>query len=262
MNELPSSEYREIPIHLIDAPAHMVRMSIDQEQIRELSDDILANGLLQPLVVRPAAGRYEIIAGHRRLLATTRIGWIKVMCHVKDVPPVDVACCRASENLTRVDMTPLEEALAYKDLRDSFGLSYEEIGRRLGRTPGHIKRRMDILDMSEATRKAIHEKKITVGVAEAFRKITDPTAASYYLECAIDNGITVEVARQWSSDWEMTKAHEEAGIPKGDPIPSIFLNRKTFVACETCGGPEDLQLMKMIRICQGCMQKIVTLMSK
>lgn len=260
--ETPNSSYREIPLHLIDAPAHMVRMSIDPQYVTELANDINANGLLQPIVVCPKAGRYEVIAGHRRFLAITSLGWVNVTCNVKEIEPKDVAVCRASENLTRVDMTPIEEAKAYKDLHDTFKMPIEEIGRRLGKSPGLVKRRMDLLRYPEEMVNALHTKKISVGVAESLVGITDPVALSYYVSCAIDNGITCEVARQWANDWKMSQVHKEADIGGSSQIPSVFVERKCYVSCDTCCGPEDVNLMKMFRVCGKCFERIKATLSK
>lgn len=238
----------------------MVRMSIDPDGIKELSEDIQRNGLLQPLVVKPEGEKYEIIAGHRRYLAMSRIGISKCMCNVKNVANKDVAIFRACENLSRVDMTPIEEARAYVDLRNDFGMTYEEIGQRTGKSPGLVKRRSDLLKMSEEFIAAVHSGKVSVGVAESLNQIPDGTAKSYYLSCAIDNGITVEVARQWKTEYNMQQIHKENDIQPGDSIPSVFLDRKTFVACDTCGKPEDISQIKMIRICQCCMKKIKEVM--
>ena len=247
-----TTEYKELPLHLIDPPAHMIRMSIDQNYIRELANDIRSNGLLQPLVVCPKGNRYEIIAGHRRFLAMQSIGWPTTMCHVKTVEANDIAICRASENLSRVDMTPIEEALTYKDLIVSFGMTYETIADRLGKSPALIKRRVDLLNMPEEMQNAIHEKKITTGVAESLLCIHDRTALSYYLSCAIDNGVTVDVARQWASDWKLAQIHQAHEAEAGCSIPSAFTNRTSYISCETCGGPEDIQKVKMLRICMKC----------
>lgn len=252
----PEHNYKEIPLHLIFPPLHMVRMSIDPDSIKELSEDIQRNGLLQPLVVKPDGEKYEIIAGHRRYLAMTRVGITKCMCNVKDVDAKDVAIFRACENLSRVDMTPIEEGRAYADLRKDFNMTYEEISQRTGKSPGVVKRRSDLLQMSEEFIAAIHSGKVSVGVAEALNMIQDATAKSYYLSCAVDNGITVTVARQWKTEFELQQTHKANDIMPGDSIPSVFLDRKTFVACDTCGKPEDINAMKMLRACPCCMKKI------
>ena len=257
-----NSEYKAISLHLIDAPAHMVRMSIDPMYIRELAINIQAQGLLQPLVVRPLNGRYEIIAGHRRLLALNQLGQIEAMCHIKDVSEKEVAISRASENLSRVDMTPIEEAKTYMDLRDSFGMQIEEIADKMGISPGTVKRRIDLLKMPQEAIDALHAKKVSVGVAESLCTITDRTAFSYYLGVAIDNGITVEVARQWASDWKQSEVHKANDVKPGDSIPSVFLDRPIYVSCDTCGGPSEIKDVKMIRCCPTCMKNIISTLKK
>lgn len=254
--------FQEIDTYKIDPPAHMIRLSIDPAMVRELANDIKSNGLLQPIVVTKKGERYEIIAGHRRFLAINSLGWPRITCKIKDISPENVAICRAAENLSRVDMTPIEEALTYKDLLDSFGMSYEQIADKLGKSPGTVKRRTDLLNMPEEMRNALHANRISVGVAESLISITDRTALSYYLECAIDNGITVTVARQWANDWKMAQLHQQADIKPGDSIPSVFYNKITYITCDTCGGPEDINLVKMLRCCKICMNSIISNLKK
>ena len=257
-----NSEYKAIPLHLIDPPRHMMRMSIDEDKIKELVVSIQAQGLLQPLVVKPREGRYEVSAGHRRLIALNRLGFVEAMCHVKDVSDKDVAINRTTENVIRANVSPIEEAKSYKELHEEFNMSLEEIADRIGKTPGTVKRRIDLLLMPQEAINAMHDKKVSVGVVEALCAITDRTAFSYYLGCAIDNGITVLVARQWASDWKQAEVHKANDVKPGDSIPSVFLDRPCYVSCDTCGGPSEIKDVKMIRCCPACMKNIIAALKK
>ena len=257
-----NSDYKVIPLHLIDPPQHMMRMSIEEDEIKELMSSIRSQGLLQPLVVKPRKDRYEISAGHRRLIALNKLGITEAMCHIKDVADKDVAINRASENVIRVNVSPIEEAKSYKELCDDFNMTCEEIADSLGKSPGTIKRRIDLLKMPEEAIHALHTKKVSVGVAESLCCITDRTAFSYYLGCAIDNGITVEVARQWASDWKQAEVHKANDVKPGDSIPSVFLDRPCYVACDTCGGASEIKEIKMIRCCPTCMKNIISTLKK
>lgn len=249
---MPKNEYKDIETHLIDAPQHMIRLTIDQDYIKELAENIRTNGLLQAIVVKPRNDRYEIIAGHRRFLAVASLGWTKITAHIHDVPDIEIAISRASENITRVDMSPIEEGLTYKDLADSYGLSYDAIADRMGKSPGLIKRRIDLLKMPQEMQNAIHTGKIGYGVAEALEGIADRTAQSYYLSVAIDNGITVDVARQWARDWKMSLVTKGNDVVGGDNIPSAYESMPTYTTCEVCHGATDVMQTHLIRACPEC----------
>ena len=193
------------------------------------------------------------------LIAIMNIGWTKVTCHVKDIAAVDVAISRASENLTRVDMTPIEEGTTYKDLHENFKLSIEAIADKMGKSPGVVKRRIDLLSMCQELQDAIHHGKITYGVAESLNSIVDRTALSYYLSCAIDNGITVDVARQWARDWKDSLLREGLEVGQGNQIPSVYVNKPVYVACDICSQAMEINSSHMFRACPKCVDTIRTI---
>ncbi len=206
---------REIKLDLIDEPSGVVRMEIDPEAVTDLAKNIAEVGLLQPLNVRPRGERFEIVFGHRRFKAVQQLGYKKVPCIVGDRGDVGTALARASENLRRVDLTPIEEAAIYADLHDNHALSYNDIGKQMGPSAGVVRRRTDLLRMPPEVQKAIHRKQISVGVAEELWSIGDPEGISYYLGHAVDHGVTVAVARQWAQDWKKAKRTREGDVEEG-----------------------------------------------
>src|SRR5690242_4178114 len=110
------------------------RRHFDEEALQALADSIGRHGLLQPLVVRRAAGRYELIAGERRLRAAMRAGLARVPIVVRDAPAEDRLELALIENLQRENLSPLEEAEAYRHLMDEYALTQEEIAARVGKS--------------------------------------------------------------------------------------------------------------------------------
>ena len=246
----------ELPLNLIDRPEKSIRMSIDLDYIRELSESIQSEGLLQPILVHKKGDRYGIIAGDCRFLAVSRLSLPTITAIIKDVSEEQVHIQRATENILRLDMTPIEEAKTYRDLIDNFNISIEYISRKTGKTPGLIKRRIDLLKMPERLIEAIHAKKIGYSIAEILDVIKDPGALNYYLDFAIENGITAEVAKQWVKDWQDATRRAQNDSGSIESLPPAMSVKPTFYACDTCSTAVEISQVKSLRCCAGCFKVI------
>lgn len=254
--DCPEDVMLQIPTNLIDRPEKSIRMSIDLDYIRELSESIQAEGLLQPILVHKKGERYGIIAGDCRFLAVSRLNLPTITAIVKNVSEEQIHIQRATENILRHDMTPIEEARTFRDLIDNFKISIEYIANKTGKTPGLIKRRIDLLRMPERLINAIHEKKIGYSIAEILDAIRDPGALNYYLDFAIENGITADVARQWVKDWQDSKRRAENDNGGIESLPPALSVKPTFYACDTCSTAVEISQVKSLRCCPGCFKII------
>ena len=125
----------EIPIDRVRRNPHQPRVDFDDEGLAELSASIAAHGVLQPIIVRGAAdGGYELIAGERRLRAARAAGLTQIPAVVRDSTPNELLELALVENLQRSDLNAIEEAGAYRELIDRFGLSHEAVARQVGKS--------------------------------------------------------------------------------------------------------------------------------
>ena len=256
MAKVSKDKIAEVDLALIDEPKAMARMDIDLEAVAELAQSISEIGLLQPIVLRGDGGRYEIIAGHRRFLAHKKLGLATVKAIIKTMSDQDAIIARATENLARVDLTPLEEAAIYADLVEGHEMTLEQIGQKMGKTPGTIKRRMDLLRMPPALQAAVHKGQVSMSAAEELWPISNETDLEYYLLFAIENGCTKEVARQWCKQWKDTQRHQANPGDEGGGVSSPFEPRPYYVACDLCNGPEEMDKMVRLSICPKCYEII------
>lgn len=247
-----TATYKSILLALLDPPGEIVRLSIDPAYIRELADSIRVQGLLQPLVVRPMNGRYEIIAGHCRFLAISSLGLTHVSCHVKEASDEETALARCMENLQRFDMSPIEEARAYQALHERFSLSYESIGQKTGKTPTLVKRRIDLLKLPQEVITAIHERKISYSVGDTLCQIPDLNTCKYYLELAIENGITNDVAKLWVKEWKDAQRRSASDDVPMASLANPTISKPIYLSCDACHGAVDLAIIKRIMMCPDC----------
>ncbi|HWK88890.1 MAG TPA: ParB/RepB/Spo0J family partition protein, partial [Longimicrobium sp.] len=129
----PGEAIRSVPTARIVANPFQPRREFTPEQLAELEDSIRQNGLLQPLVVRPApagaaeGGEWELVAGERRWRAVRRLGWSEVPVVVRELDDRSMLVLAIVENVQRADLSPLEEATAYRRLMDDFGFTQAEV---------------------------------------------------------------------------------------------------------------------------------------
>ncbi|MFH1575499.1 MAG: ParB/RepB/Spo0J family partition protein [Candidatus Nealsonbacteria bacterium] len=250
----------DIDLLLIDEPKVVDRMEISIEAIAELAASISEIGLLQPIILRTNGERCEIVAGHRRFLAHKLLGRRYIKSIVRAMTDEEAALARATENLSRVDLTPIEEATVYFNLINAHGMTADQVGKKFGKSPGLIKRRMDLLKMPPQLQKAVHEKKIAISVAEELWPITDVSVLDYYLSFALDGGCTKDVARQWCKDWRDTVRRQGTAGVEGGEVVGPFEPRPCYLPCDLCHGPVELGTDKMLRICPECHNNMINAM--
>jgi len=244
---------KEISLDLIDEPKGILRMDIDPDDLDDLAQSISEIGLLQNILLAVDGDRFEIVFGHRRYLAYQKLGLSKIRAVVRTMTQKEIGIARATENISRADLTPIEEASTYKNLIDEYGLTLEQVAKKMAKTPGTIKRRMDLLRMSPVLQQAVHKKQISMTVAEELWPIADEASLEYYLMFAVENGCTREVARQWTKDWKDGQRRSQTSDGGGGRVDlSPNEPRPSFVPCDICNEPVNLNLTKFFRTCPTC----------
>lgn len=173
------------------------RRTFDPQELDELAQSISQHGILQPLVVRRLdEGGFELIAGERRLRASKKLGWTKVPAVVRrDVKSDQSRLVFALiENIQRQNLDPIEEALAYKQLNEEYGLTHEEIGQRMGKSRVAVTNIVRILQLPAEIQRGLTEGKITVGHGKAILMIPDEEKQIKFYHHLIDEGLTVRKA--------------------------------------------------------------------
>ena len=256
MAKRPKETVSEIEMGLIDEPDGIIRMEIDPEKLLELSESIKAIGQLQPILVRPKGKRYEIVYGHRRFLAAQLLDRTRILASVKNIDDATTALMRATENIAREDISPIEEAAVYLDLRETAGLTAAQIGKRMGKSAGLIKRRMDLLRMPPCLQKAVHRKEIPYTGAEELWRLGELAEIEYYLGFAIDHGATITVIRGWVNEKLDERRRGRPDIENGGGAPNPMETRPVYVACDLCQAAMALGDETVVRACEVCVKAI------
>lgn len=182
---------RELPIASVKRNPYQPRTQVDEGALDELVASIQASGLLQPVVVRPRDGGYELIAGERRWLAATRLGWAKIPAVVRDVDDQTLLTLALIENLQRDDLSPMDEAAGYQRLAAEFKLPHGEIARLVGRNRATVANLLRLLQLPAEVRTMVHEGKLSEGHGRALLGLADPETMIALARQAVDGGWSV-----------------------------------------------------------------------
>jgi ParB family chromosome partitioning protein len=174
------ADARRLPLSAIVASPLQPRRVFADEELEELTASIKENGLLQPLVVRPAPGspdRFELVVGERRFRAVTRLGWHDVPVLIREATDETLLVLALVENLQREALNPLEEAEGYVALSDRFELSHAAIAQAVGKDRSTVANMIRLLKLPPSLRKLLEEGGLTQGHARALLSLDDATKA-------------------------------------------------------------------------------------
>ena len=172
------------------------RKDFDETALSELADSIAQHGLIQPIVVKPTTqGRYSIIAGERRWRACRMAGLNEVPVIIKDADEQTLMEIALIENLQREDLNAVEEALGYRSLIDSFGLTQDEVAKKMGKSRSAVTNALRLLALNENELEALRRGTITAGHARALLSCDDEEARAKMLLAAADGASVRELER-------------------------------------------------------------------
>lgn len=169
-----SDEIRELEIDLIRPGQQQPRTTFDQSKLEELAQSIRTTGVIQPLLVRPAGGLFELVAGERRWRAAQIAGLLRVPVIVREIPDEKLLELALIENIQRAELNPIEEANAYKRLIDSLGLTQDEVAKRVGRDRTFITNYLRVLKLPTDIQELIEKDRVSFGHARALLGVSDP----------------------------------------------------------------------------------------
>ena len=194
MEEAPRREAQLIDVKAIGPNPQQPRKTFSAEELAELAQSIKENGLLQPLLLRPAPkipGKYELVAGERRLRAVQQLGWKEVPAVTREVDDDALLVLALVENLQREALNPMEEAEGYHVLMDNHGLSHAQIGRSVGKSRSTVANMVRLLQLPASVRKYVEAGSLTSGHARALLALDDQEEMAGLARKAITGGWSV-----------------------------------------------------------------------
>lgn len=228
--DAPSSEegVRILDVAQVQPNPGQPRRNFDEAKLQELADSIRAHGVLQPILVRPAAGqpnRFEIVAGERRWRAAQMVGLATIPAQVRSFVDRDTLEVAIVENVQRSDLNPIEEALGYQALMERFGRTQADVAERVGKSRPHIANMLRLLQLSDELQELVREGKLSAGHARAVLTAPNPAELA---RLAISQGLSVrdiEKLAQKAKEAGQASPQRPAPAPAAEDVDLLALER-------------------------------------
>lgn len=205
----------KIPIDKLATSPYQPRKHFDESALKELAESIKNHGIVQPLVVTPIKdGKYTLIAGERRWRAAEIAGLQTVPAIIRSSKELEQLELALIENVQRVDLSPLEQAVSIERLHEQFSMSYDDIAKRLGKAHSTVNNTVRLLRLPEDAREALAKGQISEGHSRAILALKgDPERQTYLLKTIIEQGWSVRQAERFvtsvkAGTRDVRKSHE------------------------------------------------------
>ncbi len=227
----------QLPVELIQRGKYQPRRDMHPEALEELSDSIKAQGVMQPIVVRPIGDeRYEIIAGERRWRATQLAGLDKIPAVVREVADEAAIAMALIENIQREDLNPIEEAVALKRLQDEFELTQQEVAQAVGKSRTTVTNLLRLIALDDEVKKLLEHGDLEMGHARALLTLS-PEQQREAGRIVVAKGLTVRQTEALAR-----KLQEEKDTPPAASLEvSADIKRLQNELSETLGAGVNIQ---------------------
>lgn len=193
----------ELSVDKISFNPYQPRESVDAEKLQELVESIRMHGVVQPIVVRPVGGgRYELVAGERRLRAAIAAGLTTIPAVVRQLTNQQSLQIALIENLQREDINPIEAAAAYRRLTEEFGLTQEEVAASLGKSRSAVANTLRLLNLPTEVQDYVRSGQLSEGHARAILSVQDAEMQRELAQRAVREGLSVRQTERMVREWE------------------------------------------------------------
>jgi ParB family chromosome partitioning protein len=208
---------RNIPVDLIQRGKYQPRRDIEPESLEELADSIRAQGLMQPIVIRPVSDkRYEIIAGERRWRAAQLAGLDAIPALVREVADDAAIAMALIENIQREDLNPVEEAAALQRLQNEFELTQQQVAEAVGKSRSTVANLLRLMSLQPDVRRLLEHGDLDMGHARCLLALTGD-AQSQAARSVVARGLSVRQTEALVRQLQSKAETEPAPTPKQDP---------------------------------------------
>ncbi len=209
----PKPGLYDVPTELIDPNPHQPRHKIEAESLDDLVASIRQHGILQPLIVTKQGGRFQLIAGERRFRAAERLGLPNVPAIVRDTRELEKLELAIVENVQRQDLNPVEEALAYQQLTDEFGLTQDEVAKKVGKSRTTVANTIRILQLPPVMQHALRQGKLTSSHAKILLSAVTPAERQKLFDQITAQQLPVRAADQLGRSTTVRRYTRRAADP-------------------------------------------------
>jgi len=253
---LPERELKVLPLGLIDPPRHPLRESAESEGIDELAESMRAVGLLQPITVVEHGGRFEVLVGHRRYLASRYLGWTEIPAMVVDGEGPSWVSVRAVENLQRRDFRFAEEVGMVVGLYDALGQDVDLVAETLCRGRAWVDDRLLSQLWPAEFHEAVAAKELALGSAKELMAITDPHDRMFYFGHCVASGASVALVKSWRQAWQLSRVCQDPTLSGNAAAEQGPAPLPAQLPCFFCGEGIGVETIAHLRFCPVCAELV------
>ena len=199
VEQATKDEIKMLPLNELRPNPYQPRKIFDEEALQELADSIKEHGVFQPVIVKKAIKGYEIIAGERRVKASIMAGKTEIPAIIREFDDTEMMEIALLENLQRENLTPIEEATAYKKLQDTLSLTQEELSKRVGKSRSHLTNMLGLLSLPDSVKEEINKNRVSMAHAQQ----------EELLGKIVNDGISVRELEELTQEPRIIKTHPQ-----------------------------------------------------
>lgn len=246
----------DLPVSLLLPPAKPRRSAMNEGKLRELAESLALLGQQQAIRAVARGEKYEIVIGHRRLVAAQRLGWQTLRTEVVEADGREIFLARVHENSKRDDLTPLERAIEARDCLEAAGGNIEEAALMLGVSVSTVDAWLQVLEWPRDVQEAMDRREIPRGVARWLAHIIDDGDRAHHLRYAVDDGCTEAKARFWAQEWEKSRALAQVGPGPAHLTHEGLPPKEPTWPCYLCLEELSFASLYTMRVCAPCASQI------
>lgn len=220
---VPETPLRDLPIAAIAPNPFQPRRSFNPQDLTDLENSLRANGLLQPVTVRPTGpGTYQLIAGERRLRAASRLGWTSIPSIIKPLDDRDMLVLALVENLQRADLNAIDEALGLQRLIQDFSYTQQQVADAVGKDRSTVANLLRLLALPDGIQRMVRNEQLTLGHARALLALPNERAMLDAARQVVEHQLSVREVERLSqtSRPDPTRAPASTRSARGTPVRS------------------------------------------
>ncbi|MEJ2646198.1 MAG: ParB/RepB/Spo0J family partition protein [Gammaproteobacteria bacterium] len=234
----PEGDLRKLPVDVIQRGKYQPRTDMHTDTLQDLADSIRAQGVVQPIVVRPvSADRYEIIAGERRWRAAQLAGLQEIPAVVRDVPDQAAVAMALIENIQRENLNPLEEARALERLIEEFEMTHQQAAEAVGRSRTAVTNLLRLLDLNDDVKHRVEHRELEMGHARALLALRGSAQSNAARE-VVSKGLSVRETERLVKRLESAAS---GAAPKPAPKADPDIRRLEQTLSERLGAGVQIQ---------------------
>lgn len=244
--------YQTISLDRIHDPEYPLRGDLSRESVKDLALSIKQVGIINPLTVKKKDKNYELITGHRRLVAAGVAGLTEAPCILIKVKGIKGEVIKIQENLARESINPIEWAKHLSYLKKQYKLDNTKISEMLGMSESWVGQHLQISDYPASLLEALDKEQVSFSSARELAQIKDPKKRDIYVKHAVRGGLTPALAIRWKNEANRQPLKQSGGSGEGEETttPSYEPEKKTCPVCDKEVRIEDMIMLTIHKQCQ------------